>query len=137
MKESTHVEHLGPSQAGFCKPPDQNRGQGAGSHEAQVDCRSQVVIIAQLHCAEEDHVAYNPKESESFTQLYKQHADDNLKLLAGLPCRSLVWMRGPGESTQLASAPRQGLKVPCQHTTWPASWLLDRLVVWIQSVLSL
>lgn len=137
MKESTHVEHLGPSQAGFCKPPDQNRGQGAGSYKTQVDCGSQVVIIAQLHCAEENHVAYNPKESESFTQLHKQNTDDNLELLAGLPWRSLVWPRGPGESTQLASALWQCVKVPCHHTTWPASRLLGCLVVWMQSVMSL
>lgn len=90
MKESTQVEHFGPSQAGFCKPPSQNRGQGAGSNKAQVDCRSQVVIVAQLHSAEDNHVAYNPKESESFTKLHKQYTDDNLELLSGLPWWSPV-----------------------------------------------
>lgn len=84
MKESTQVEHLGFSQAGFCKPSDQNRGQGAGSYKAQIDCRSQVIVIAQFHSAEKNHVAHNPKKSESFTQLHKQYTDDNLELLARL-----------------------------------------------------
>lgn len=133
MKESTQVEHLGPPQAGFCKPANQNRGQGAGPHKAQVDCRSQVVIIAQLHRAEENHVAYNPKESESFKQLNKQHTDDNLELLARLLRWSLLRTRGPGESTSTASALRQSLRVPCHHPTWPASWLLGWLSGWMQS----
>lgn len=137
MKESTQVKHLGPSQAGLCKPPDQNRGQGAGSYEAKVDCRSQVVIIAELHSAEENCVAYNPKESESLKQLHQQHTDDNLELLAGLPWwwRSTVRTGGLGESTRLASALWQSLEVSCHHTTWPASWLLGCWVGWMQSVL--
>lgn len=86
MKERTQIEHLGPSQAGFCEPPNQDRGQSAGSDKAQVDSRSQVVIVAELHGAEKNHVAYDAKESESFTQLHQQNTDDDLELLAGLWC---------------------------------------------------
>lgn len=85
MKESTQVEHLAPSQAGLCEPPGQDGGQGAGSYEAQVDRRGQVVIVAQLHRAEENRVAHNAKKSESLTQLHEQYTDDNLELLAGPP----------------------------------------------------
>ena len=46
MKKSTQVDHLGPSQAGFCKPPHQNRGQGTGSDKAQIDCCGLVVAVA-------------------------------------------------------------------------------------------
>ncbi len=125
MKEGTHVEHLGPSQAGFCKPSNQNRGQGAGSYKAQIDCCSQVVVIAQFHSTEENHVAYNPKKSESFTKLHKQYTDDNLELLAGLPWRSLILTRSPGESAYLVSALWQSLKVPFHHPTRLESWLLS------------
>lgn len=71
MKKRTQVEHLGPSQAGICEPANQNRSEGTGPYKAQVDGCSQVVTVAQFHSAEENHVAHNPKESESFTQLHK------------------------------------------------------------------
>lgn len=96
MKKSTQVQHLGPSQEGFGKPPDQYRGQCAGSHKAKVDGCSHAVTVAQFHGAEENHIAHDPKECESFTQLHKQHADDDLDLLALPSPWCPITTKGPG-----------------------------------------
>lgn len=96
MKKSTQVQHLGPSQEGFGKPPNQYRGQGAGSHKAKIDSCRHAVTVAQFHGAEENHVAHNPKECESFTELHKQHADDDLDLLAVPFPWSLLTAQSPG-----------------------------------------
>jgi len=85
MQEGTHVEHLSPPQVGLRKPANQHRGEGADPHEAQVHRGCQVVAVAQLHRAEEDHVADDAEEGEPLTQLHQENTDDRLELFAGLP----------------------------------------------------
>lgn len=126
MKNCTQVKHLGPSQEGFSKPPNQYRRQCAGSHKAKIDSRSHAVTVAQLHSAEENHVAHNPKECESLTQLHKQHANNDLDLLAVSFPRFTVATKSPGRLRLLAFTVLQSLKVLCHHAREPLSRLLHQ-----------
>ena len=128
MKEGTEVEHLSPPQVGFCEPADQDRGEGADPYEAQVHRCSQVVPIAQLHRAEDHHIADDAKKGEPLAELHEKNADDSLELFAGLPpCVAVPdgspvpLMGGFGEpSLVLVLATRwQPLRlVSCHHALW-------------------
>lgn len=142
MEQSTQVEHLGSPKAGISKPSHHHRSECTGPHKAQVNGSSLVVIIAQLHSTEQDHVTHNPKEGEPLKQLHQQDEDDDLELFAGLlgmflrqpPARA----RGHGGPTQLVVPPfhggptqlmvvpplfRQPLEVHCHHTACLVIWL--------------
>ena len=128
MKEGTEVEHLSPPQVGFCKPTDQHRGEGADSYEAQVHGGSQVVPVAQLHRAEDHHIADDAEKGEPLAQLHEENADDCLELFAGLapsvvvPDGSPVPLSGgfrePSLVLVLATLWQPLRLVSCRHALW-------------------